>query len=477
MGKKRRGIGRPVVPDPVTPSGGCDEDLDFTDLPEDARALAEEIYRFPGLLHERYFGSPSMYCTPAYEVVDWTESTGFFFGVSEDGDEFEIDIVQILADNAALFQQAQDDGFLVQDDLDFIAETGLRMTYVLARALDEEVLAMVITTATPEFAEPFDVLVVISPDPSYYGVSSAGFGDLYTTSVGEGRRLSGAEVKHGLNMTEASSLGVEGPSKRHLFAGVSSCGSRSIVRSAFNQADANCGNQAGSSLTLNRQCASDAINSFETTISGPRNQLYDSYRTVESGSYGARERLVRRVGDLVYQDHVEYVPRFRVVNRGTRDLERAPEAPLRLTSFQEMSRSRRQNRDRPEAPIRMTHFQEFIRGDREQGERAPEAPLRIETFQSLGRRQIETTREASIGRISPVSFCPETFQTQVQSSTAGCYRCSTCDTADPSVECCNDQDCPTPDSQTCIAGLCLNDGNPRFSLTWTGDGKAPCKQS
>jgi hypothetical protein len=48
-----------------------------------------------------------------------------------------------------------------------------------------------------------------------------------------------------------------------------------------------------------------------------------------------------------------------------------------------------------------------------------------------------------------------------------------CDTSLQDVECCNDGDCSSGGSGsiTCVSNACINQGGPRFTLTWFGDGE------
>jgi hypothetical protein len=48
-----------------------------------------------------------------------------------------------------------------------------------------------------------------------------------------------------------------------------------------------------------------------------------------------------------------------------------------------------------------------------------------------------------------------------------------CDTSLQDVECCDDDDCSSRGSGSisCVSNVCINQGDPRFTLTWFGDGK------
>jgi hypothetical protein len=45
-----------------------------------------------------------------------------------------------------------------------------------------------------------------------------------------------------------------------------------------------------------------------------------------------------------------------------------------------------------------------------------------------------------------------------------------CRLGDVGVECCVTSDCANPTIEVCESKICIGKGNPRFTLTWTGDG-------
>jgi hypothetical protein len=48
--------------------------------------------------------------------------------------------------------------------------------------------------------------------------------------------------------------------------------------------------------------------------------------------------------------------------------------------------------------------------------------------------------------------------------------CASCSLDDVTVECCATSDCADPALDVCESRFCIGRGNPRFTLTWTGDG-------
>ena len=56
----------------------------------------------------------------------------------------------------------------------------------------------------------------------------------------------------------------------------------------------------------------------------------------------------------------------------------------------------------------------------------------------------------------------------VRSLAEECFSCELCSVEFPGVDCCSNEDCVNLQG-LCISNTCVTDGNPRFTLTWTGD--------
>ena len=58
---------------------------------------------------------------------------------------------------------------------------------------------------------------------------------------------------------------------------------------------------------------------------------------------------------------------------------------------------------------------------------------------------------------------------RARSLASACFPCAECSVGLPNVQCCSNEDCIGQAGDVCVSNTCVFEGNPRFTLSWTGD--------